>query len=150
MSHRVRGVQKNCDGKIPSPGGAGLTAEDRALLDGAAAALGAARACVQEQDMKGMCEVVISVAKVCVYVWVCACVCVCVCVCEVVVSVAKVCVMGARASPCLALPRLALPRLASPRLASPCLALSVLGSAEAGLRAHKRGGGEGGRRGGGG
>ena len=34
------------------------------MLHSAAAALAAARACVREQDLKGMCEVIISVAKV--------------------------------------------------------------------------------------
>jgi methionyl-tRNA synthetase len=54
-------VGKNCDSTIPTPGV--FTAEDDALLAAAADSLQLARGCVDTQNLKGMCEVIINVAK---------------------------------------------------------------------------------------
>eukprot|EP00596_Hydrurales_sp_CCMP1899_P008373 CAMPEP_0119045200 /NCGR_PEP_ID=MMETSP1177-20130426/37943_1 /TAXON_ID=2985 /ORGANISM="Ochromonas sp, Strain CCMP1899" /LENGTH=635 /DNA_ID=CAMNT_0007016563 /DNA_START=88 /DNA_END=1995 /DNA_ORIENTATION=+ len=54
-------IGKNCDGVIPTPGI--FTPEDTALMTAATDALGLARNNVDQQNLKGMCEVIINVAK---------------------------------------------------------------------------------------
>ena len=54
-------IGKNCESKIPTPGD--LTPEDIALLAAAKDSLFQARAHVNTQNLKGMCEVIINVAK---------------------------------------------------------------------------------------
>jgi methionyl-tRNA synthetase len=54
-------VAKNCESKIPAPGA--FTAEDIALLAAAADGLHVARAHVEQQNLKGMTETIINIAK---------------------------------------------------------------------------------------
>jgi methionyl-tRNA synthetase len=54
-------VAKNCDGEIPVPGV--FTAEDEALLSSAVDALAGTRGLVGQQNLKGMCDCIINVAK---------------------------------------------------------------------------------------
>ena len=54
-------IGKNCESKIPTPGD--FTPEDIALLAAAKDSLFQARAHVNTQNLKGMCEVIINVAK---------------------------------------------------------------------------------------
>ena len=54
-------MAKNCDGEIPVPGV--FTAEDDALLSSAVDALAATRSLVGQQNLKGMCDCIINVAK---------------------------------------------------------------------------------------
>lgn len=54
-------VAKNCDGEIPVPGV--FTPEDEALLSSAVDALATTRSLVGQQNLKGMCDCIINVAK---------------------------------------------------------------------------------------